>query len=1278
MRVHKARENPDGTFQIGKTWNLDELTRIENDQSDNLGFRIFLGKAYYWSTNSQMEKTVFLNSIVKIYKKYTQGQIPQLEGLAGIIDPSLLQNGVVVHERQPGNTSSFPSAGVAPPQSGPAPQQLPPQSGSTPKQIPLQSNIPPQQQPAQQANKPQQFPPQHRPSQASSRSSPPITSINAESQPAPPSPVSRQRSGSVATANQSRQPPVNAPLIIPQKQKSSMPSHGTAPLIIPRSNNNLVQGPVSAEGSPSDSIRSAASFANQSQHGDIRKGPVPRTTTSSSSSSVKPDRQSDAGRAPPAVNPIMNTSRSNVSVAQSQRSADQEPSSLKSGTDSIGNTPVTYIEPETEDSSPVEVSRTRTRIADLPTFHHPHEEQHEIIEIDDSANSTFESNVPVDDSENFTIVDNSLLNAEDSTFSLPKRNSGVFDVKFQTRAEEQKESGLIDDAAPLTGEAREKIDNVPAIHSISGGRRTHHRKKSSVSSTGSRRSYGGRRISFSAMSDASAVDETLAEFNWTGRNDAEYLEKHINEELNQIELASLHSIVDLDQQLDDLDKSLEAAVGECNRLDAMIAFFSVQLGGVSEDISNIESQEKGLQVQTASMKNLWNELQKLLRTVTLSEGEIEVLQTSKFDTFDGLENIESALLVLNYALLTVRQPDNDRSMESLSGMRAMQERRAIVESTSRNFCARFARFCEMRFQVAMSSAEKIASNNNSNEGGSMKIVDAKFVELIYPLSGVIIFIRDTDDKIYLELIKQYQILTRPYYSDAFTSYNSRVRLQFSGFVKNADKFSFMSSKRNVAVVEKTMKRSGTLAKLASDLRDKPQTIVSDEDELRWVLEPAALQGAMNLLKDFLNTTTKVVLSQQEVLIQVFNMSSYGAESYANYLQQNPLKNRIREAGSITLMRKREIDPNRSKAQEMLVALHSIFGNMQEQIVHLADSVNSTCMLLLPALMFLLDRNRFELRGSNMEYLQQVYTKTWERAALNWNQFISNQIEVIEGTIVSSKKRRGIVYFVKTFPRFVEFLEQSILGLGLSDGSASRLETRKIVDDGYNKLSKAIFSNLQRLAKDPATLPSNTSSSLGLGNDTEIKEVLNYHIMMIENMSLLKDDLALPGEKNPQLRLIVDNAQEQYRWNLSKYADMVLHRPFGKLMDYVQGAQAFQKKGSNEPLSKHHNYNRSALKKVLASYDSKEIRKGVEVLRKRVEKHFAGGEDEASIGAAPMTTNPADIQLINKVWAAIQAEIGGIYNGLMKIIDQNYSSPPETVVVEFTKQDIASAFNRYYK
>lgn len=87
--VHKARENPNGSFQIGKTWSLDLLSSIINDPASINGFTITLGKDYYWTTKTGREHDTFLTSIVRIYKKFTKGNVPHLSGLDHIISEDL-------------------------------------------------------------------------------------------------------------------------------------------------------------------------------------------------------------------------------------------------------------------------------------------------------------------------------------------------------------------------------------------------------------------------------------------------------------------------------------------------------------------------------------------------------------------------------------------------------------------------------------------------------------------------------------------------------------------------------------------------------------------------------------------------------------------------------------------------------------------------------------------------------------------------------------------------------------------------------------------------------------------------------------------------------------------------------------------------------------------------------------------------------------------------------------------------------------------------------------
>lgn len=51
-QVHKARENSDGSIQIGRTWLLKDLTQVINNTDNNEGFLLNMNKTYYWETNS--------------------------------------------------------------------------------------------------------------------------------------------------------------------------------------------------------------------------------------------------------------------------------------------------------------------------------------------------------------------------------------------------------------------------------------------------------------------------------------------------------------------------------------------------------------------------------------------------------------------------------------------------------------------------------------------------------------------------------------------------------------------------------------------------------------------------------------------------------------------------------------------------------------------------------------------------------------------------------------------------------------------------------------------------------------------------------------------------------------------------------------------------------------------------------------------------------------------------------------------------------------------------
>ena len=100
--MHKVRENNNGSFSVGKTWVLDDLSAIQSytnlvpsnpeeqqakERAGGNGFIVTIQKPYYWQASTSREKDFFIFSLIKIYKKYTAGKLPHLVGF----EPSELE-----------------------------------------------------------------------------------------------------------------------------------------------------------------------------------------------------------------------------------------------------------------------------------------------------------------------------------------------------------------------------------------------------------------------------------------------------------------------------------------------------------------------------------------------------------------------------------------------------------------------------------------------------------------------------------------------------------------------------------------------------------------------------------------------------------------------------------------------------------------------------------------------------------------------------------------------------------------------------------------------------------------------------------------------------------------------------------------------------------------------------------------------------------------------------------------------------------------------------------
>lgn len=97
---------------------------------------------------------------------------------------------------------------------------------------------------------------------------------------------------------------------------------------------------------------------------------------------------------------------------------------------------------------------------------------------------------------------------------------------------------------------------------------------------------------------------------------------------------------------------------------------------------------------------------------------------------------------------------------------------------------------------------------------------------------------------------------------------------------------------------------------------------------------------------------------------------------------------------------------------------------------------------------------------------------------------------------------------------------------------------------------------------------------------------------------------------------------------------------------------------------HSQYTKSSLKRVVGSFDKKDLRKAVEALSKRVHKHFADLVNPSAENGVVMTT----------VWSACEGELGKWVGEWASLIGKCYGAGAEGV--EFGIEDVHGAFQKY--
>ncbi|KAG9304131.1 hypothetical protein G9A89_019693 [Geosiphon pyriformis] len=698
------------------------------------------------------------------------------------------------------------------------------------------------------------------------------------------------------------------------------------------------------------------------------------------------------------------------------------------------------------------------------------------------------------------------------------------------------------------------------------------------------------------------VEELLNDFNWKETGNAAALEQRLLNELAALEAANIHAMVESDDRLTSVVHQLDKAIAELDHMDRWLTLYTAELNSMGEDIHHIESQNRGLQVQTANQNALLSELDRLIRSIIIPDEVLNILREGNLDTIQGVQDIEDAAARLQTALESTFD-------EATRGMAAVQEKVELYTSHSNNFCKRLHEYLNLLFQNQADAL--IKDKTRGPRRNSLTVLGHEAIEdCLIKYRGLSLWMKEIDPRGHNELQTLYVQAVEPIYKKETKEYMAQMRLMLSKRELAEEATYVFSAASNIHSHRSSLAGSGN----SGDFSRAPWEF---KDAGGGKLPPE--EG----FEQILLTIVPLIVREQNFISDYFHLGNKGPKTFLN-------REELKRWRPQDLSIKRTVIKDVKAQKKLLEHMQLMFMFLSEELINFIDygckhdNIQSVGMLVV------IERNIHEYQKSSQEYLVKMLNKVRSRCIDIFEKFTNEQLRAIEETKVTSKKRKGIILFIKLFPRYCERIEHSM------EGAIEGLEVRGIVDKAYERIVKTMFDSLEAIANDSGSL-------------VDDKEQLNFHTMMLENMHHFYTEIST--RKITVLEPYMKHAKTSYDKHLEAYAKSVLRKPFGKLMEFFDGIDDLLKTtAAPEEVKFHLRFNKDSLKKVVAQFPGKEIKKGLEASYKRVDRHFTQEEG-----------------LLQVVWRNIGQTLIDNHRRYTTIINKCY--PDTNITLEFTIEDL---------
>ena len=1142
--LHKGRENSNGSFQIGRTWSLNDLYSLERELHNDVGFTAVLGKSYYWETQSSRERQVFITSLVRVYRKFKNGFVPKLINwdlkLFGLDDASYK---LFLNKDLPTPNSESPVKL----------QQTPKQVQSSPKKLQEQGSTPVPQ------TSPQRSPERQRQQEKETRNVPVPLVI-------PDAPPSR-----ATTKTGLQAPPVVVP-VVPVIQAAAPSS---------ASSSTLQQTPISQ-------LKEAK-----------QPGLLPNVADVNSDGNSQEQRSLvDEDLAAKVESMKINDIDSVIQDGGKGQLQHEE-------VDDDLLKPIEKSQSNTSDVS--QCIQSINMVAHAKTREEFEQEEarneaEEATEADDSDSGDIADLYAGDDDnqEQDQLQQYEQEPMQDSVSPLKIRNAQQETPIVITPPEQEDLSydNSDDHSFDQTYHSHEVLNNIPeepfpGAEEVSLRGEANAKPADQLKVSTETKESRQRSATMNSLMEAqpenlnNAMADVFDEIYWDSNDDSETLTAKLVKELALTEYEMTKALLEVKSKSGGLVQTASNIASQCKKISPLFNFYSVELSGFVNDIKDIELESNGLQVETVNKKHLQHELRKLFNIVSVDDSSLKVLASGDLDR--DLYSLEGTLSDLESALNAIRGGDNNE--DNLGEMHALTERRSKYEYATEQFMRRVTSELDSRFRYIVTEMGKYDSTHD------VTFKDALSEMLVY--SGLTLFVRNNSEPTYFGIIGSWEGYANTFYQRVL----SQLSESLVESAYNKHKYSLIDdSSDGTSSLFSSRKRSSTLqSNTPTPTHEKLREKFAMLDSSSAASIPRYSSDRNGEVEKLINTVQaleKHLLLLQDFTVKFFHMSNENHD-LAAYMKAYP----ISERPSLLTSSVSEIDSNRENVRDIYNVLNTLLQpGVQALLRNFKHCLRSDMRNSPPFLLYLeLFDKRFS--STNQEYMVGIFNRLRNKVQSDWENFVTYECKSIDKYMTAKVRREGVSAAVKNFCQLVidneQECERIISTSRYQTVSYSELDTKKVIEQSYKMFCATIVRNMNSATRGEKILK--------IRDGGELKKFRTLLTNDLQNCNWIIESLGPMKVNGLQESLDVVNdmfkdASEQY---VSEMVSQYFGKISSFVYEVDAISKEYTNKVIDP--SKRVVYNKDEINKLLSNFTTKDITMIVNNMRKDVEQQLYDSE-----------------------------------------------------------------------